>query len=101
MSTESRERQRRPRPAGEVGGGWSPYTAGSSRDQEENEWWLERELSLIEAALRDRGEMRRGELGDLLGCKYWGPRRFARALKAGVESGRFRRTGLGRYAPNE
>ena len=45
--------------------------------------------------------MRRGELGDLLGCKYWGPRRFARALKAGVESGRFRRTGLGRYAPNE
>jgi hypothetical protein len=44
--------------------------------------------------------MKRGALGDLLGCKYWGPRRFANALKAGVEQGRFRRVGYGRYAPN-
>ena len=44
--------------------------------------------------------MKRGDLGDLLGCRYWGPRRFANALKAGVEQGRFRRVGFGRYAPN-
>ena len=31
---------------------------------------------------------------------YWGPRRFANALKAGVEQGLFRRVGVGRYAPN-
>ena len=29
----------------------------------------------------------------------WGPGRFARALKAGVEQGRFKRSGFGRYAP--
>ena len=73
--------------------------AGSSTDRDENEWWLERELSLIERALQDKGEMRRRDLGDMLGCKYWGPRRFANALKAGVETGRIRHTGFGRYGP--
>jgi hypothetical protein len=78
---------------------FAPF-AGSSSDQDENEWWLERELSLIQNALEERGEMRRRDLGNLLGCKYWGPRRFARALKVGVEEGRFRRVGTGRYAPS-
>ena len=44
--------------------------------------------------------MKRGEIGDLLGCKYWGPLRFAHALKAGVEQGRFRRVSRGRYGPS-
>jgi len=56
-------------------------------------------MSLIEQALKENGEMRRGELGKLLGCRYWGPRRFARALKQAVEEGRIRHTGFGRYAP--
>ncbi len=43
--------------------------------------------------------MRRGDLGNLVGCKYWGPRRYARALKAAVEQGRIRHTGVGRYGP--
>jgi hypothetical protein len=79
--------------------GWSPMMSGSTHDQEESEWWLDRELSLIENALRENGEMRRRDLGNLLGCKYWGPRRFARALSAGVESGRFERPRRGVYAP--
>ncbi|MGN6872523.1 MAG: hypothetical protein ACTHMY_29385 [Solirubrobacteraceae bacterium] len=45
------------------------------------------------------GRMRRSELGDLIGCKYWGPRRFARALKTAVDQGRIRHSGVGRYAP--
>jgi hypothetical protein len=76
-----------------------PFPYGSTQDEDENRFWLDRELTLIERALEDRGEMKRGELGDLLGCKYWGPRRFANALKAGVEQGRFRRVGFGRYGP--
>jgi hypothetical protein len=44
--------------------------------------------------------MRRRDLGNLVGCKYWGPRRYANALKAGVERGAFQHPGLGRYAPN-
>jgi hypothetical protein len=79
---------------------YTPFPSSSTRDEDENRFWLERELSLIQSALEDRGEMKRGDLGDLLGCKYWGPRRFANALKAGVEQGRFRRTGFGRYGPS-
>ena len=79
---------------------YTPFPSASSQDADENKFWLDRELLLIERALEDRGEMKRGDLGDLLGCKYWGPRRFANALKAGVEQGRFRRSGFGRYAPN-
>jgi hypothetical protein len=79
---------------------FTPFPSSSTRDQEENEFWLERELSLIQNALEDRGEMKRSELGDLLGCKYWGPRRFANALKAGAEQGRFRRVSRGRYGPS-
>jgi hypothetical protein len=79
---------------------FTPFPSASTQDREENEFWLDRELSLIQNALEDKGEMRRGDLGDLLGCKYWGPRRFAHALKAGVDKGRFRRVGRGRYGPN-
>jgi hypothetical protein len=77
---------------------WAPF-AGSSVDADEDEFWLHRELSLIENALNEEGEMKRSELGERLGCKYWGPRRFARALKAGVEEGRFKRVRRGVYGP--
>ena len=78
---------------------YTPFPSASTQDREENEFWLDRELSLIENALEDKGEMRRRDLGDLLGCKYWRPRRFHNALKACVEQGRFRTVGRGRYAP--
>jgi hypothetical protein len=80
---------------------YTPFPSSSSQDADENQFWLDRELSLIESALEDKGEMERGELGDLLGCRYWGPRRYAHALKAGVEQGRFRRVGRNRYAPSQ
>jgi hypothetical protein len=79
---------------------YTPFPSASTQDADENEFWLDREMSLIERALEDKGEMKRGELGDLLGCRYWGPRRYANALKAGVEQGRFRRVSRGRYAPS-
>jgi hypothetical protein len=78
---------------------WSPLQPGSSYDPEEDRYWLERELTLLERAVEDRGEMRRSELGDLVGCKYWVPGRFARALKAAVEQGRIKHTRIGRYGP--
>ena len=78
---------------------YTPFPSTSSRDADENEWWLARELSLIENLLQDRGELSRDEIGETLGCKYWGPMRFRRALKEGVERGAFRRTGSGRYGP--
>ncbi len=78
---------------------YTPFPSSSSRDADEDRFWLERELSLIENALREEGEMKRRDLSNLLGCKYWGPRRFARALKTGVEQGRFRRVRRGVYGP--
>src|SRR5918997_768987 len=53
----------------------SYFPIATTRDQDENQWWLDRELSLIENALREEGEMPRRELSEKLGCKYWGPRR--------------------------
>src|SRR3954463_5234261 len=80
-------------------GGWGPNTMPSSEDVDEEQFWLDREVSLIQNLLEDRGELPRKEIGEALGCKYWGPLRFRRALKEGVERGAFRRAGGGRVAP--
>ena len=79
--------------------GWAPTTARSEYDEDEMKFWLDREVSLIQNLLEDRGELDRSTIGDTLGCKYWGPFRFRQALKAGVEQGAFRKVGGGRYAP--
>jgi hypothetical protein len=79
--------------------GWAPSTARSEFDADEMEFWLNREISLIQNLLEDNGELSKNEIGDALGCKYWGPLRFRQALKAGVERGAFRRVRRGRYAP--
>jgi hypothetical protein len=79
--------------------GWAPTAARSEYDADEMEFWTNREISLIENLLRERGEMDRDAIGETLGCKYWGPLRFRAALKEGVARGAFRRTRRGRYAP--
>ena len=66
-ANENRERRVR-RGIGE----YTPFLSMSSQDEDENEWWLRREISLIENLLRGEGEMAKGEIGDRLGCKYWG-----------------------------
>ena len=78
--------------------GYTPFPSSSTRDAEENEWWLRREISLIENLLKDEGESSQGDIGDKLGCRYWGPMRFKAALREGVKRGAFRKTGRGRYA---
>jgi hypothetical protein len=79
--------------------GWAPTAARSEYDADEMEFWLDREVSLIQNLLNERGELERKTIGDTLGCKYWGPFRFRQALKAGVERGAFRKVSGGRYAP--
>jgi hypothetical protein len=78
---------------------YTPVPSTSSRDQEESDWWLDRELSLISNLLQDKGELDKDTIGDTLGCKYWGPMRFRNALREGVKRGAFRKTGRQRYAP--
>jgi hypothetical protein len=77
---------------------YTPFPAASSVDQEENEWWLNREISLIQNLLNEEGELDKNEIGEKLGCKYWGPLRFRNALKEAVERGEIRKVGRNRYA---
>jgi hypothetical protein len=79
--------------------GWAPNVSFSHADEDELEFWTNREVSLIENLLHDRGEMDKDAIGEALGCKYWGPLRFRAALKEGVERGAFRKVGRNRYAP--
>ena len=76
---------------------FSPFA--TSRDDDENRFWLEREVSLIKNLLEEEGETSKSDIGEKLGCKYWGPMRFRNALKEGVKRGAFRKTSGGRYAP--
>ncbi len=76
---------------------YTPFPGMSSQDKDENEWWLDREVSLIQNLLREEGEATRDHIGEKLGCKYWGPLRFRNALKEGVKRGAFRKTGRNRY----
>ena len=77
---------------------YTPFPATSSVDEEENEWWLNREISLIQNLLREEGELSRSEIGEKFGCKYWGPLRFRNALKEAAERGAIRKAGRSRYA---
>jgi hypothetical protein len=79
---------------------YTPFPGTSSQDADENEWWLRREISLIQNLLQDEGELDRKTIGEKLGCKYWGPMRFRAALKEGVERGAFSKSGRHRYAPS-
>jgi hypothetical protein len=79
--------------------GWTPTGTRSEYDEDEMEFWTNREISLIENLLKDKGEMDKDAIGEALGCKYWGPMRFRSALKEGVERGAFRKVGRNRYAP--
>jgi hypothetical protein len=70
-----------------------PGPVSSTVDADENEWWLKREISLIQNLLKEEGDLPRKEIGERLGCKYWGPMRFRSALKEGVARGAFRKQG--------
>ena len=92
--------ERAQRHPGDRGGGYSPSINGSSpwTDQEERDRYLDREVEVLQRALEDRGELRRRELGRLVGCKYWGPAP-RNALRAAVARGAIEHTGFGRYGP--
>jgi hypothetical protein len=97
----ARRFERSQRHPGDRGGGWSPSIQGSTpwTDPDEREHWTGREVDMLQRALEDHGEMKRGDLGRAVGCKYWGPGRFSSALRAAVARGAIEHTGFGRYGP--
>jgi hypothetical protein len=81
--------------------GWSPFLSSSSSDIEGSDKALQRELDMLEQAVREHGVVRRAELGRLVRCKLWGPGRFSRALRVGVRDGRLVSPRRGFYGPPE
>lgn len=80
-------------------GGWSPFLASSTRDIEDSDLHLVKEVEMLERAVREQGVLSRRELGRLVGCRYWGPGRYGRALRTAVRDGRIRRMRPGMYGP--
>jgi len=73
-------------------------TSLSSRQRREEEA-LDREIESIASALKERGELTRGQLRDLVGARYWAPGRFSAALREAEQEGRLRRPSRSTYAP--
>lgn len=79
--------------------GWSPFLSSSSSDATASDEALAREIDMLERAVREQGVLRRRVLGNLVGCRYWGPGRYGRALREGVRQGRLSRPRRGYYGP--
>ena len=56
-------------------------------DKEENQWWLEREVSLIENLHEEEGRTPKKEIGEKLGCKYWGAHPLQQRPQGGRQAG--------------
>jgi MFS family permease len=105
-SAAERERRRRERLERERRGArryrpgpgisYSPFIgAPAARDDP----WLDSEVEMIRWALDEGGEADRAELARRVGARYWGPGRFATALREAVAAGSARRVGRRRFAP--
>jgi MFS family permease len=64
----------------------------------EREVGLEREVAIIERALKEHGSANRRELGRRVGARYWGPGRFRAALREAIAEDKVRRLRRDQYA---
>jgi hypothetical protein len=60
---------------------------------------FDREIAAIERVLEERGPTGRHDLARAVGAHFWGPGRFASALRASVRSGKARRLSRTLYGP--
>jgi MFS family permease len=87
---------RRLRPGPSRGGGRSPGMPVSAPITEVE---FSREVERITRALEENGPMERNELARAVGARFWGPGRFAAALREAVVTGRARRLDRRRFGP--
>jgi hypothetical protein len=85
---------------GAGGSGWAPMPSSSSRDAEEDQWWLDREIDLLQKALHEHGELSRRVLADIVDHRSWGPGRFRRALNEARRRRAISTQGRRRYRPS-
>ncbi len=95
LTAEDAESEDRPRAsAGRVGS--SPGMLVSARIAAAG---LDREVAAIERALAEHGPTERRELATLVGARFWGPGRYAAALRAAVAAGHAKRLSRTRFGP--
>jgi MFS family permease len=94
-TVRERERRRRYR----LGPGRVSYSPGMVVSAPITEVELSREVEAIERALAEHGPTERREVARLVGARFWGPGRFAAALREACESGRARRISRSRFGP--
>jgi hypothetical protein len=101
LERAARRLARSQRYAGDRGPGYTPRLLGSTpwTAHDERDFWLDREIEMLQRALADQGEMGRADLARAVGAKYWGPGRFGQALRAAAARGAIGRTGFRRYGP--
>jgi hypothetical protein len=73
--------------------------SSSSHDPDEERWWLDREVDMLENALHEHGELSHDALGNAVGRRYWGPGRFARALREALRRRTITTPGRRTYRP--
>jgi MFS family permease len=102
LTAEEAEREEAPRPRGRArfGPGRVSSSPGMAVSAPVGDVAFEREVSAIALALAERGPIGRHELARLVGARFWGPGRFAGALRRAVESGRARRLSRTRFGPS-
>jgi MFS family permease len=69
---------------------WAPATMATTQGEDRD---IEREVEEMVDVLRDKGPMSRRGLRQALSSRYWGPDRFARALRLAQRRGLIRREG--------
>ena len=79
------------------GPGTASYSPFLPPPYEPNPDWLDHEISIIERAVQEHGELDRHELAARTGARYWGPGRFRAALRGAISDGAVRRAGRDRY----
>jgi MFS family permease len=79
------------------GPGTGSYSPFLPPPYQPNPDWLDHEISIIERAVQEHGELDRHELAARTGARYWGPGRFRAALRGAVSDGAIRRAGGNRY----
>jgi MFS family permease len=100
--TAQEHEEERPRPRGRArfGPGRVSSSPGMAVSMALAEAGYDREIGVIERTLAEHGAVERRELARLVGARFWGPGRFAAALRRAVESGRAQRMSRSRFGPS-
>lgn len=99
QAARSRTRSQRFRPGPGTGRQLGGYYGTAASGVRGSDLALDREIEIIERALRENGEVDRRDLARLVGARFWGPGRFRSALREAIDEGRAQRISRSTFGP--